>query len=1650
METDASLLYQQLVSDELVNTPDAGTPLPPVLDESEPEFNKAVETVYAQEGAEVNPDGGFFGQVNTLSKYFKNKYDRGYHGFIGDMAMFSVMQNGGEGFEEALIEYDEARLKKEEKVVGDLRGKVFFPQFFNAAGLAVENLPMLMETTKAGVIAAPAGAAAGAATGAAAGAVAGMINPAPGPEDIATIGSGAVWGGVRGTGIAFTTGTGILSGEMMAGNMYKELRLAGVDNDVATKASYASGAIMGLIEAVQIKGLGAAGKASLKGALKTPGGKAAVRAFLKDYAKEVGWQAVEEELQELTAISTELLVNEIDSGANLDERLTWKNMGKRLWDAGSQGLQASAFLVGGSKAVGTAAGSTVSATKEGVKALAKSAKIKDIATKSAQITRESRQWAQAEAFKTKLGAEVMTRVANGKMSIVDTFKLIKEGLTNLQPDAQSVEEARQMGVSETVDMVQENLVDQDGKVIVNNETANLKATITQEVTEVDGEIVEVTGDEQLDSTGDADSMAVRDGSGSTDTNVPETLSEDSGQVEIDARREYVSGELDRVDTELETAEKERSEKDQANARLAEITQRNQDINARQKSVAAEIKKKQGERAQRVKDGKQVSDVDKSLSRLTAEQDALAKEQAGLQKERNKVKQKTGATTKLTAKIEKLQSERDNLATERDIIDDVVTEATGQKPNTANVQPLVDMVSKAKGKLTVGKITKLRAKAAKRAISKFKEGVKKGTAQAKAEMRQVRSEVGAFIRQADIPAADKNKLLANFGKVQTLEQMVKVLPEIERQIKATAERVDRADANARVNKALKRTALQKSSSKKPKGKYTADIQKVLDTYKQVVDKARKQEVDHNGNKMSGEEALADRAQELAMKRMAGQELTVNEAIEQDVINSVMGQFGFKSQDSRALNRIADEINTLIDEGKTKAGERHQQRMEQKAQNVAEAIESIQGDKPLSETALNQPLRKGAKGAVRQVAATLFHTWDAWAGKMNILSQHDPKRKLAEAADTFKAKMAEKKAIRQTVDEVLMPALQKAMGVKNKNQVLKKIQRMSQTHNMGTVVKAGEHVAANGKVEDLQLSRAEALDLWMKFQDPTLKESLKADYTFEEDVSGPAKSTEQVLNEYLSEEDKAVGEVLLQFYRDYYNKVNQFFREKAGTDLPFNENYSPLARINFESDAQNTLLEETRLRFGLMPAAAISRVDNTHRIQPDNAFSVVQRHILHWEHAIAWDPTITKLNDMFHNPQVKNLIENKYGKNVMQSVHKHLENFITNRAYVLDQAFTWADHIRRATITASLGLKTVSQATKQMTSMFAYLDDVSTVDYVRGLLEVINDPVGVFDTLSKSEYMQARGVTSDRDINEMTRAGQFSVLGEYTGYAKLINALMIGTKVGDRGAIYNGGWSVYSAELRRTGDKAKAMEAFERTTDDAQQSGDIDQMADVQRVDSMKRLFTTYLTTFFQYYRKSVQAIRDMSQDLARVQPLAPDAESQRTAILARGMKTVLIYHFILPAFFEYVSNGFEMEDDDWARTAILGNFNSAFILGDFVEQHFTTAWNAVTGDKKKSYPPSDLLTDSLVDLSGIKIPKALGKAAETMNDEDIFKAIKEVSATASMATRLPLETGTDKLEDLAKWGGGDLSNEALLFSLAGWPRSVVDKKNANRDNKETEN
>jgi hypothetical protein len=421
-------------------------------------------------------------------------------------------------------------------------------------------------------------------------------------------------------------------------------------------------------------------------------------------------------------------------------------------------------------------------------------------------------------------------------------------------------------------------------------------------------------------------------------------------------------------------------------------------------------------------------------------------------------------------------------------------------------------------------------------------------------------------------------------------------------------------------------------------------------------------------------------------------------------------------------------------------------------------------------------------------------------------------------------------------------------------------------------------------------------------------------------------------------------------------------------------------------------------GVSPTAIKSRTAVLQPLEALDDMEVLQRHSRDMAHFIAFSNKIRELNSVFGNAEVVATIS-EYFPDVEQDIARFIQTIANNNRQMSDKMDATIEQFRRNFVTAKLGLKP-SLMIKQMLSIPAYAETISATDFTRGLVEFMSNPQEAINTLNKSNLMKLRGDEFSFELQNISK-------GRGRKVKKAIAASMLPIKIGDRTAIYVGGWTVYSAAIRKGKTKAEALAEFERVTARTQQSTDVEQLTSFQTSGSFKKILTTFLSTPIQYFNREMWALRNLKS--GKITP-------------QEATKIIAIYHFILPMIFQYVSDGFEWEDENQARAAAMGSLNGWLIVNDAISNMIKGATNV------GYYEGRQELYNFVDDMVGG------AKAAESGN---FYDATRDMATSMGAVTGIPLQRGFDIYEAGEKISEGKV--EQGIYQALGFPKSVVENK-----------
>lgn len=1419
--------------------------------------------------------------------------------------------------------------------------------------------------------------------GAGVGAVGGSV--VPGAGTAAGAGAGAGVGRVGGTVVGLIEGVnnGMLLGtfhtsiDVEGMNLYMDLKEKGIDDNTAKVAGISGGILSGALEVCSfgivtapIKGAAkkAAAKMLWEGMKKSPATqkmfKNAVTFVTKEYFKRMGAEVSTEMLQDVVSNTMTLLAAQADSVETAKPTgEDWKNI---ITKTGPQTAAAMALM------------GLVSTPFDVYNANVGSVKNSggEVGTK-AEIEQNIQDLSEGKAVSggdlVLEGGIAFDTVAEGQNTLSELeaeLELSNEHLESMQKEVNTLSSKKELTPDEQTklsSLKDEIKYEQDYQSLIKEEIVNTSAKMSQK--ENDATTRAARKAELQDKIKRKEKLTVEEKQELADISIAEF--EDSEKADIDnkstkAREKEVTKEIRDLDNDIEKAQ---AKEDKAREKRTKLEEKQDRLQTQINDIE-----------------KENAEIEKALTSTEIAEDkaemkaTLSRNKETIRALKDNIKNLEAQRLSLNAEIENAIREGDTLADKRALLDE---ERAGLSEGVVDENGKIDM--------TVKEYKNQRLAALKRTMKKIASAVKTGVRLTRREIRDVQNTAISLIKNSDMLNADKSKFLVTVRDLNSQAKLQKALPDLIKKISELEEKANKIAALKYIGKLLKQ-AKPKKGGKTPTGKYTADVQKVLDDIREATELTTAQA----HNKI---EEIFDKAKD--------RELTDEEVAK---VRMLYNFSGIMDKSARELIPLARMLKMLIEDGKIAAELKAEEKKAYKEKLLKDAKESIEGS--AGEVVIDRK-KPDTKKVFSQFMMTLGHTFDGWEGLMHTLSLHDKEHKLQKILDIFPAKMRKISGIMEHTKKVNQ-AYKDIFNLKTDKQLIKKCNEDSIVEDIGT------YTNQDGETITLQMSRAEARKLYMEMQDPTLADSFREGnkYTFEGDVSKADKSTEQLVKEFLTPEDKKFCEWQLQFYQEYGKRTNVFYREKFGMDMPANEFYSPIKRRSKEIQEGYDWRDEALHRLSMKPSSYKARTEVKNPLAPQNDMLCLADHIAQNEHYMSMDSLVTDMDTIFKNSDIRDIITNKYGEGILKVVDSFINDIKRDGIETARAELKGLNKYRTYLQGGLLGLK-AQIALKQMTAIGVFANDIPAKDFALGLADFFKDPVKAVETLTKSEFLKDRQNALSMEMRDLVRSNEYHLFAKMEGLRKYMFWF---TQFGDKWSIMIGGWTTYQHTLKNTGSEKMAMEAFERAADKYQQSGHIDQLSAWQRSNNvLQKAYVMFTSDQMKQARAELHAIRD-----AIVSGTQED--------ILKAAKTVAIMHIILPNIVQYITNGMEWDSDDQLRATILGPFNVYPILGDLFS---TLYWAAarVVGKKVDNFGAFD--TALFKPLKGIE--KAFKKIdPEEITGEDIIECLLVLTKEVMPISGINLKPIIDFGENAPKYyEKGEYGKLTKLF--AGWSPYIIEKK-----------
>jgi len=500
------------------------------------------------------------------------------------------------------------------------------------------------------------------------------------------------------------------------------------------------------------------------------------------------------------------------------------------------------------------------------------------------------------------------------------------------------------------------------------------------------------------------------------------------------------------------------------------------------------------------------------------------------------------------------------------------------------------------------------------------------------------------------------------------------------------------------------------------------------------------------------------------------------------------------------------------------------------------------------------------------------------------------------------------------------------------------------------------------------------LYNQYKDPANEASFKEKY---------GEEYKRVMNEvidYLEKNHREVIEVadwqVNELFPLLYERYNEMYRKIYRTDMPWNKYYAGRIFRDFDDpkkmEAQDEGIDLIANMSAYMqiasPGSTKLRQKTKTPIKNMDMMVALLNYMAEMNHFASFGEVITDMNKLFTNPVIKKIITANYGAPVNTYI-KNMIQKLANRGISKGDNFELFQAWQSRFIIGALAINP-TVFLKQLTSFITYGNEINYTTWLRYANSIVNVPKFLEirkEILDNSIYLQDRYSSDFKTTLETYSKSKIQNVVPPGKMASIVDALMFLIKQGDKGAILIGGvpnYLYYKDQYKKSNPNATEQQAidyaikkFEKDTRTTQQSGDLQNKDYYQTQGGFARFFQMFQNSIKQYLRKEITAAREIYR-------ITRSRGKEGKGTIGTNLRTLFVYHTVLPMFFEFVSMGLPGIWADWeeedltelGRAAIIGNLNALFIAGDMINAIMDALTDKPWAGSSKTLPPLQAASD----------------------------------------------------------------------------------------------
>lgn len=288
-------------------------------------------------------------------------------------------------------------------------------------------------------------------------------------------------------------------------------------------------------------------------------------------------------------------------------------------------------------------------------------------------------------------------------------------------------------------------------------------------------------------------------------------------------------------------------------------------------------------------------------------------------------------------------------------------------------------------------------------------------------------------------------------------------------------------------------------------------------------------------------------------------------------------------------------------------------------------------------------------------------------------------------------------------------------------------------------------------------------------------------------------------------------------------------------------------------------------------------------------VIAQHISQVTHDLAWHETLIDYNKLLRDREVSGLIRERYGASVLSMMRRVVDDVARGEVAARTASERILNYLRVGSTITGLGLS-VTTTLLQLTGFSQSAVRVGYRHIASGILQYMAHPVEVTKQVyAKSTFMRDRSLARNRELSEIFNRldGQKRPLS--TIYFLPIQAFQTVVDVPT--------WlGAYNKALQNNETDERAVALADQAVRDAQSSGHVHDLAEIQRGGPLLKLFTNFYSYFSATYQLAVESAKRTGRE-------------RTFGSVLRMMTDYLMLVSVPVAFSMLLKEGLRGDDDD---------------------------------------------------------------------------------------------------------------------------------------------